>query len=38
MKFYNYYLKLIMYSYVTFLGYLNGFSHDYDYVIMITAT
>lgn len=33
MKFYDYYLNLIMYSYVAFLGYLSDFSHDYDYVI-----
>jgi hypothetical protein len=27
-----------MYSYVAFSGYLSDFSHDYDHVIMITAT
>jgi len=36
MKFYNYHLNLIMYCYVAFFGYLSNFSHDYDYVIMIT--
>jgi hypothetical protein len=38
MKFYNYYLNLIMYSYVAFLGYLSNFSHDHHYAIMITTT